>query len=243
VTSRTKTTVHFDGRCLASAGIGIVGMVQFTVSLAAVIEMNESFRFGREFLSHLGQSTSHGSSLFNRSLIVLGICLIVFFIGGYLLRAGVSVAECVFGVSGILSSAGLIGIGVTPLDIYYILHHVFLVTWLIPMAAMVAAGYVALEVRGVSRILFVVFSGALFLGIGLYLLNAIDEQAPAFQAIVLFTATIWFLVTSFHLISTTFWQITVVRRGYDRKTRQYLQTLEQTGLYQPGGRSSGRWEP
>ena len=89
------------------------------------------------FLSDLGcaftssqSDNSASASIFNRSIIVLGFSLIPFFI---VLPTELGKSRWVIRYSGVLSAMGLIGIGSTPYDQYFVEHFVALGLWIVPM--------------------------------------------------------------------------------------------------------------
>ena len=95
------------------------------------------YELSSHFLSDLGCTktpdglpNSNSASLFNRSVIGLGIALIPFLC---VLASHCGRAAWLAGACGCVSSAGLVGIGLTPYDIYFTAHHVALGLWLVPM--------------------------------------------------------------------------------------------------------------
>jgi hypothetical membrane protein len=96
--------------------------------------------WSKNFLSDLGlQRTTSGANnsfsaaCFNRSIILLGISLAGFFIVSVKASAEVDMAAIIIAVSGAISSLGLVGIGLTPYDRFFVLHHLMLATWILPL--------------------------------------------------------------------------------------------------------------
>ncbi len=234
---------RIDAAALLSTAIGVFGMLQFVVCVKFAAKTRGDFEFGREFLSRLGETSNSAAPLFNGSMILLGICLSGFFVVGFLVRAGGSVCVRIFSCSGTLASFGLIGIGATPLDLFYVLHHVFLVLWLIPMVIMVGSSFFLYDTDGFVRKLMLIVSAILGTSAAIYIMNGTGPGAPAFQALVTSTAVVWLLLTAVHLSRMAVYQVAGLRLGRDQETRRYIRQLEQSGLYKSDGRSSGRWEP
>lgn len=80
-----------------------------------------------------GRANQSSSLYFNGGVKLLGVCLIVFFLNMYRNVDEKDLTTWVTQLGGVFAALGLIGIGLTPVDMYYDLHHVALVMWLVPM--------------------------------------------------------------------------------------------------------------
>ena len=229
-------TKHYtvDRASLASVVILLGGMAQFGINLSvAVTSFGDRYSFSRNFLSDLGRAAKPSAPYFNVGVILLGLSLTVFFA-----NAARQDDRRVFGIAGIVSAAGLVGIGLTPLDRYFLEHHIFLVMWLLPMFVMI---FSSIQMFDGSIRRFVIIAGlTLWLLMSLYVSSAGSHSAPFHQKIVVIFAIGWLLLICYH---STF---AVVREfvsrssiGKDSKTRAYIQRLETSGLYSKAGRRAG----
>ena len=222
-----------DQRSVLAVVIVFAGLLQFVICLLiAVSDFPGEYSFGHHFLSDLGRSKHPSAPFFNNSVIVLGLCLIVFFSNAF--RAADSRT---FTVSGILSALGLIGIGLTPLDLYFLGHHLFLVLWLGPMLVMVVFSMTLFGKRYAS--LGAVIGSALIYLIVRYIASAGSHDAPFYQKIVVVMAFVWLAVICYHSVFAAVRQVLGVRFGDDAATRQYIARLKTQGLCSADGRRSG----
>ncbi len=122
----------------------IIGVLQFLACTTIAISLYpRSFSFSENYLSDLGRKSFDYHYLFNGSLILLGVSLIPLY---GLLKATDprrSVMMTVTSVFGVITACGLIGLGLTPIDRMFVLHHVALAMWLFPMLYMSVAFFVA----------------------------------------------------------------------------------------------------
>jgi hypothetical membrane protein len=122
----------------------IFGILQFLACTTIAITLYPRiFSFSENYLSDLGRKSFDYHYLFNGSLILLGVSLIPLY---GLLKATDpkrSVMMTVTSVFGVISASGLIGLGLTPIDRMFVLHHVALGIWLFPMLYMSVTFFVA----------------------------------------------------------------------------------------------------
>ena len=240
---KDRTVVEFDARRLVATCVALLGILQFGICVLAVGSATPGFEFAGDFLSELGRTTNPGGQAFNRSIVLLGICLIGFSVYGYLVGSPGDSAATVFGWSGVVSALGLIGIGTTPLDTMYLAHIGCLVLWLIPMIVMVVSGLAMLGMYGQNGCVIIIPAVLLIGGIMRYVGVAGSDSAPAAQAFVAVTGIAWLLLTSVLAARMSIWQIRTARLGNEVATRRYIQHLESTGMFSEAGKSSSRWQP
>jgi hypothetical membrane protein len=126
---RTQRQVN---RAIVFCGIVALGGIgQFVYSTVVAIEhYGCDYSITSNFLSDLGRTKTVGggtntvsAAIFNRGAILLGVSLLPFF---GIRPSVVEKYRKTMRSSGILSSAGLIGIGLTPYDQYYVAHNMAL---------------------------------------------------------------------------------------------------------------------
>ncbi len=158
------------------------------------------YLLSEHFLSDLG--TLHTRSglenpngrIFNRATVLLGFSCLAFFV---CISFTLPYCRRLVGISGSFSGLGLVGIGSTPFDAYYIEHHVALAIWLVPMVVLVFA-FLASQFFGekspwtVGVILAI--SVILFFAMGAYVFSGSLNGHVIFQKIVASIAVIWFFV-------------------------------------------------
>lgn len=218
-----------DPRSVLGVVAAIGGLLQFGVGLQkAVITFPGKYSFSRHFLSDLGRSDKPSAVHFNIALIVLGVCLIVFFLNSF--RELESEGRT-FRLAGVLSSVGLIGIGLTPLDRMFVWHHVFLVLWILPMIAMIfSIMSITMRVHGRSALTSVVVGVILLCMTGLYISAARTAAAPLVQKLVVIGACVWLCLICSLSVQSAVRQIARIRFGHDRATQSYIRKLERDGL-------------
>ena len=119
---------------IITLGLAALGIVQYLIANAvAMMYFPEGYSFAGNFLSDLGRSTHDFSDLYNFSLIFLGIGLFPVFLTLMLVDPNDSFSMKLAAGFGGLSAAGLVGLGLTPIDKFFVLHHVALGVWLFPM--------------------------------------------------------------------------------------------------------------
>ena len=119
---------------ILSLGLAVIGVIQYLgASAIAMMHFPEGYSIAGNFLSDLGRSTHDYSDLYNFSLILLGIGLIPLFLTLTVVDPRDTFAMKLASGFGILSAMGLVGLGLTPFDKFFILHHIALGFWLFPM--------------------------------------------------------------------------------------------------------------
>ncbi len=186
---------------LLSAVVAIAGVFQFLGTVYWAIESYpEPYHWETNFISDLGRlKTANGfdnsptSNIFRISTAILGLSLVPFMLampeifskGRHLLR-----------LLGLLSALGLFGIGQTPYDVYFGLHHIALAFWIVPMALMVVAIPVLLKLDGAAPDALIALSIALVGATVLYGCAGFHTGYVLMQKLVVLMSLLWLLVVT-----------------------------------------------
>ncbi len=213
--------------------VAMVGVLQFLVAVGfAIAYYPGGYSFFGDFLSDLGGSSTGKANpgvarLFNGSIVVLGISLVPFFalVPSTVDSAGRS--SWVFGAGGAVSSMGLVGIGLTPYDVYTMAHNTALAMWLGPMFVL-AVLYLelALDSRNASAGLIACTAG-LILAVVFYGLIGFHLGHVAMQKVTVVLSIVWFVVLAFRVMLTNITQISTRRQQIERLANLYVKRLEQ----------------
>lgn len=247
----SHTRIALRHRSLVATLLAVTGLLQFVscVSMAAISAPD--FEFGRSFLSTLGVSDNsaitvigvRANTVFNTSVVLLGGSLILFFVLAFDLRTEATFGLVMFLTAGCCSALGLIGIGLTPMDVYLVEHNVFLAVWLLPMTVMVLAGVPVIGVGEFGRGLALLAALGVVAATAFFVFTLLTDNAPAMQAVVILASCTWLLLVCCHVVRAAVFLITEMRHGNDRATRQYLRLLENSRSDQLFDRSAARWDP
>lgn len=253
-TTRNDARQHriaINHRSLLATLLAMAGLVQFGFCVSLAAGAAPDFEFGKDFLSTLGTSDNsvitmlsvRADTVFNTSIVTLGSCLILFFAFAFDFRSEASPVLMVFVLAGISSACGLIGIGMTPFDAFFIEHMLCLVWWLLSMIVMAVAGLPVLGVGEFSTVVSVLTAWGLVALTVFFMLSVQTRAAPAWQALVVIVACSWLLLMCLHVSRAAIYQVVAIRRGHDRAAQHYIQLLEKNGLAGLSDRSPGRWDP
>ena len=131
---------QFKVLLIAVIVVAIVGMLQFLVCTGiAMARFPEGYSFRENFLSELGIQGYPGHGLFNGSLMFLGASLLPVFALLWATDPRSSVSLRVASILGIVSSLGAMGVGYWTYDRQFILHHLAMAAWLLPMLYLVVS--------------------------------------------------------------------------------------------------------
>jgi hypothetical membrane protein len=178
------------------------GMLQFLVCLLLSVQLYgagdavKAYRLGSNFLSDLGRTAVLSGApnpsclLFNLSVIVLGVTLLAFFV---FVPSGSDAGQAVVRVSGMLSSLGLIGIGATPYDRWYVAHCCALALWLGPLLVVVIAYLITSALRETQSAATRWYARGVVLAVLGYCLAGNHGGYVVMQKITAGMATLWFL--------------------------------------------------
>jgi hypothetical membrane protein len=231
------TLIHFPRLIVCFAAC--LGIAQFVVAVAIAIRhypgetdgAADGYSMAGNFLSDLGRSrTSSGrdnsvsAAFFNNSVIVLGITLLPFFA---VLPTTLPDLRKVVWVSGSLAAIGLIGIGLTPYDLYFVAHNVCLGLWLGPMLILLV-GYLVASF-GSGRAGWVL--GACTLGL-VYAILAYASAAShggqvVMQKVTVVVSFVWFAMIAANVAFTTVQVVTTSRRRQiiEWEAEEYMKAL------------------
>jgi hypothetical membrane protein len=206
-----RDKVSMDRWVLTAVLVAIFGIAQFVYCVPTAMSKypggslpkrdSIGYQWGLNFLSDLGrthsisgQDNSTSAAFFNRSIIVLGICLCIFFA-----LLGYGCEEWVWTIPasqvlGFLSALGLIGIGLTPLDLALNSHYQFLALWLLPMPLLA----IVLTIENLSQpilgLAYGLMAGCISIGLVMYASAGTVRGYVVMQKIVVGIAMVWFMM-------------------------------------------------
>lgn len=211
--------------------LAIGGIAQFLFCVAwAIDNYPEGYSFSEHFLSDLGRvQTANGhdnsslSQLFSLTVVTLGVTLLPFFVlMPYSLDVGGGWLSC----CGLVSAAGIIGIGLTPYDRFFVLHHVALGAWVVSMFVMVIAFNIIAHHVGLNSMLLTSGSVALIIVTLLYA-GAGSHSAYVFmQKIFACFAIVWFAIVIASVSITTVHAIQGRRLIAEKQAVRYLARIQ-----------------
>ncbi len=219
-------------RNLTWAFVAAVGVGQFLVVLRyAASCYPETYQWDSQFISDLGrQATLEGrdntvnSRLFAASSFTLGVSLLPFLL---VFPSAFQRGRSLLRILAVVTVLGLIGIGQTPYDEYFVLHHVALLLWIVPMVVMaVALPILLFSEGGASRHLCTV-SAVLFAASITYASVGSHSGYVIMQKIVVVISLVWFVSLATTVVMVTTWTLSDRQQllaaqatWYERKLRQ-----------------------
>lgn len=178
-----------------------------------------------------GQKNAASAAYFNRSLIALGAGLAIFFLIFHRSSDESTWESTAIELCGLTASAGLIVLGFTPVDRLYLMHHVGLLLWIVPMPLMSiffaiscfrSGGSLGLLTGIIATLLFVAISIAILA----YALAGTRSGYVVQQKIVVAISLVWFAIVLLRVAATS---IQIVHRSrqewIDEQARQYSAKL------------------
>jgi hypothetical protein len=225
-------TCTIDLRNLSLALVALLGVSQFLGTLYHIAaSYPEPYIWHRHFISDLGRTkTASGSDntpnskLFAISSLAMGASMLPFLLvfpsaferGRWFLR-----------ILAIMTILGLIGIGQTPYDKYFILHHVALFLWVVPMVLLAIALPVLVANEGDLHLPLFILSGVLLIFTLLYAGAGVHSGYVVMQKIVVCISLAWFAILASTVVMVTRWQpsdlqqiIASQAEKYERKLRK-----------------------
>ena len=213
---------------------GVVALVGIGQFLYAVVDAMNAFPGGysiaENFLSDLGRTTTHNNqdntasaSIFNRSIIALGISLVPFF---SVMPSVLDRRVWMIRSAGVLSATGLIGIGLTPYDLYFVEHHLALALWIIPLLVTVVAFAVSAELDRLASAILSLCTLLVVIAAGAYAFAGDLSGHVIFQKVLVVLATAWFCLVFLIVSMTTIRSITSTRLIAEKQARQYLKVIQ-----------------
>ncbi len=213
--------------------LALLGILQFALSVYHAINIYpDGYSITNNFLSDLGRTaTLKGAdnavcaSIFDRSVVALGISLIPFFsVMPTVLQKGRSVL-CVLGV---LSAIGLIGIGLTPYDRYFVAHHVALGLWIGPMLLMVVTFFICAKLDGTSSAMLSIATLLVVLAVCGYAFSGSHSGHVVFQKVLAILAGFWFCLVFITVPVVTIQAISSRRLMVEKQATQYLKVIQRS---------------
>lgn len=210
----------------------LVGLAQFLVAVTyAITYYPGGYSFFSDFLSDLGRNATDRASpgvsrLFNRSIVLLGLSLLPFFA---LVPSTVDSGgrtSWVFGIGGAISAVGLIGIGLTPYDVYTTAHNVALALWLGPMFVL-AILYLTLAFGSDNASPgLIACTASLILAVLVYGVAGFHSAYVTMQKVTVLLSIIWFIVLASRVMLTSVTQISTRRQQIEHLADLYVKRLE-----------------
>ena len=230
---RFQVKWQFNRTNIVCGSIAILGIVQFAASVIHSIgEYPGGYDVGTHFLSDLGRTrTLTGfnneicASRFNRSLILLGILLIPFFVT---MSSTFEHGRAVSTASGVCSAVGLIGIGSTPYNVYLLEHLMALGMWLVSTLLMVASFFVYSRLNRISSLLLAVITLCFFGVAWKYVSAGSHTGHVVFQKILVVVAICWFVLVFLIASISTIHSIASFRLTQEHSARRYIRAIERS---------------
>ncbi len=225
-------TRTLDFRNLVWALVAALGVGQFLVVLRyAASCYPETYQWDSHFISDLGrQVTLEGhdntvnSRLFAASSFTLGVSLLPFLL---VFPSAFQRGRLLLRILAVATVLGLIGIGQTPYDEYFVLHHVALLLWIVPMVVMAIALPILLFREGGSSRHLCTVSGVLFAASIAYASVGSHSGYVIMQKIVVVISLLWFVSLATTVVIVTTWTLSDRQQSlvaqaawYERKLRQ-----------------------
>lgn len=215
------------------------GILQFAICvLLAISHYPGEYSLANNFLSDLGcGATAFGNdnresaAIFNRSILCLSVALVPYFL---VMPSSLPRMRHVLRALGVLSAAGLAGIGLTPYDRFQEAHIAALALWLGPLVVMVLMHLILAALDGRVTQALAWGSAALLVAVALYAeVAATTGHATFLQKVVIVLAAAWFVALLGSVSVETVRSLSSRQEIADRQARAYLQLI--------GGRLPRRW--
>jgi hypothetical membrane protein len=217
--------------------LACIGIAQFLGATHVAIRSYPASADGTEsgyeltghFLSDLGSTkttdglpNSNSAILFNSSVMGLGISLAPFLC---VLASHCGRLAWLAGGCGALSSVGLVGIGLTPYDVYFTAHHIALGLWLGPMLVCMVLYFTSAAFREEASVsLWCATSLVVIAALGYASIGSRDGYV-VMQKLLSVMSIVWFLLV-FASVSFATWQSIPLRKTLvDRQAEQFVGVL------------------
>ncbi|MEM7785640.1 MAG: DUF998 domain-containing protein, partial [Planctomycetota bacterium] len=149
----------------------IQGLVLFLVFTGIAMYEYQGYTFNHHYLSDLGRNTFKYNYFFNYSLIWLGFSLIPMFLMIWITDPRQSISAKMTAALGTVSAIGLMGLGCSPVDRYFVAHHAWLAVWVFPMFYLAITFFYVAARSPYVGIGFLSASLAMSVGMTIYLLT------------------------------------------------------------------------
>lgn len=224
-------TSTIDLRNLSWAIIALLGVTQFLVTLYyAAQNYPEPYFWHRHFISDLGRTKTSGgfdnrdnSNRFATSSLVLGASMLPFLL---VFPSAFESGRGFLRTLALMTVLGLIGIGQTPYDKHFILHHVALLLWIVPMVLLAIALPVLVAKEGGAPLPLFILSGALLAFTLLYASIGSHSGYVVLQKIVIVISLAWFTILTSTFVMVTRWQPSDLQRKLASQAAAYQRKLQ-----------------
>ena len=188
-----KVRRRYELWIFGSIGIACLGVIQFCVCIwIAIANYPEPFSLATHLFTDLGRESNDYGAVFNGSLIILGLTLIPLFVLMPFIDIRSSHSKHVVATTGVLSSLGIVAIGLTPNDNLFVEHYIALFAWVMPTTIMILAFFYLVSNNPNMSIWFIATSlitVVLMLG---FLLASREVNRNLMQKFLLVYVLIWF---------------------------------------------------
>jgi len=186
------------------------------------------------FRTPMGGDNSISAAVFNLSAIILGASLIPFF---WILPSTISKLQKTVWLSGTLSALGLIGIGLTPYDLFFAVHILALGLWIVPMFVLLITHLLATVEEGQSSRARTAWTILLLVAILLYVSAGTHSAYVVTQKLTAVVAIIWFSLIGTSIGTTVVQVVSPRRQMIEQAAEKYTKVL-QSGQCLKTGKSS-----
>ncbi len=224
-----KMRQQFKWILIAVICLAVVGMLQFLVCTGiAMARFPEGYSFRDNFISELGIQGYPGHSLFNGSMIFLGVSLLPVFALLAMTDPNHSHSMKITSILGVISALGVIGTGIWTYDRHLVLHHLTVSIWLLPMTYMVISFFYAASHSPYVGVGFLSASLIMVVTMIYVLFTTESSTLQLIQKAVVICGLIWigFMVAFLWQTGWAIYRNWVEDDGSrQRKEEQYLTTL------------------
>jgi hypothetical membrane protein len=220
-----RSSLQIDKSLMLAVGLALASVVQFVAVVPRAMQLypggtildatTRGYSWNENWLSDLGRVRAFNgddnrasAKLFNRSVVVLGIGMILFFLASNRAFEEMTPLRAIGQMSGVLAGVGLIGVGFTPVDRFYTAHMNSLLLWIIPMAGY--AVILAIECFNSGGFLNQLLAAActlLVLGVGYYALSTATTEVIRVQKLVAVLSISWFVMLAARVSMAAFYII------------------------------------
>lgn len=228
--------------------VALLGIAQFLYLVPRAMSVYPGgYLISHNFLSDLGctvtssgRDNSASATIFNRSIILLGILLIPFFTA---LPTVLENPHWIIRCAGVLSALGLIGVGSTPYDRYFVEHFVALGLWIFPMLVMVVTFAVSAETDRITSLALLFCTFLVLLAAGAYAFAGYHSGHVIFQKILAILSIFWFCLVFVIVSVSTIQSIPSTRLIAERQARKYLNIIQRDHRRQKAVTKRSRVDP
>ena len=218
----SRESLQIDKPLMAAAVFAALGLGQFLFCVHAAMDCypggtiadkdSIGYSWSENWLSDLGRRKAvngfdnvTSATYFNRSIIILGATLLLFFVVSIRAFEERTIGSIATALAGLLASVGLIGIGLTPVDVAYELHITSLLVWIIPMLCLgVVFSYECFTGEGWFGWIIGIATAVLFGGVIVYALSTATSGVMAMQKIVVLQSIAWFALLGSRVMAAAF---------------------------------------